>query len=303
MLPFTMYAIENTAISMGVFVSAEQQDIPSESKLFLANRIKKAVASSGYTDNNPTGRFAVVATCDILSKDVAPTTPPRLSTKLEVSFMVVDLIENKIFDSCESTVSGMGTNETKTFNSAFQKISSTNKSLSDLLNRAQYKILQYYTNSCSAIIREAETLADMDEYDKAIFSLTSVPPVCAECYEKCQEIAITIYQKKIDTQCLQLLQNARSKWAAAPTSETASEIAEIIGQIDPRSSNYSEVEQFRNAISDKLSADAAHEWAFKMQKYNDNQKFKMSIVDACRSVGETFAENLQLPQVNLFKRK
>lgn len=298
-----MAAQENGAISLGTFVSGEANAIPAESETFLINRMKRIVAANGYADNKPTGRFALVATCDILSKDVAPVTPPKISLKLEVSFYVVDLIDNKIFDSCDMTVSGIGVNETKAYNSAFQKIQAQKKLVGGMLDKAKIEIMDYYTNSCPTIIREATTLADMGEYDKAIFSLTSVPDICADCHTQCQEMASAIYHEKIDDQCSRLLEQAKAKWAASPEASTATSIAGLLGQIDPRSRNYRQVIDFRQSVSDKLSADAAREWAFQMQKYADNQQFKKSIVDACKAVGVTFVQNFKIPQMNFFGRR
>lgn len=298
-----MLAQENGSISLGVFVSANNNAIPTESAKFLENKMKKAVAANGYADEKPLGRFALVATCDILSKDVAPTTPPKISQKLELTFYVVDIVNNKIFESCEITLSGIGINETKAFNTAFQKLQPQNTAISEMLAKAKSEILDYYTNSCPAIIREANTLADMGEYDKAIFSLMSVPDICVDCHKQSLSMASEIYHKKIDAQCKQLLEQAKAKWAASPNTATATQIADLLGQIDPRARNYADVEAFRQAVSNKLSSDAAREWAFQMQKYNDNQQFKMSIVDACRSVGEIFAKNFQIPQMNFFGRR
>lgn len=298
-----MSAQENGVISLGTFVSGEMKAIPTESETFLVNRMKKIVAGNGYADNKPTGRFALVAACDILSKDIAPVTPPKISLKLEVSFYVVDLIDNKIFDSCDMTVSGIGTNETKAYNSAFQKIQTQNKLISGMLGRMKIEIQDYYTNSCPTIIREATTLADMGEYDKAIFSLISVPDICADCHIQCQKMASEVYHKKIDDQCSRLLEQAKARWAASPDASTAISIADLLGQIDQRSRNYRQVIDFRQSVSDKLSADAAREWAFHMQKYADNQQFKRSIVDACKAVGVTFAQNFKIPQINVLGRR
>lgn len=300
--PILLYAGDAERIPLGAFVSNPNGEIPTEAANLLLNRMQKAIAADGFGDNDGLDRFAVVAKCDVLSKDIAPTTPPRVSQKLELSFIVVDIIENKIYESCEMTVSGIGTNETKAFGTAFQKVSPQNKDFKEMLSMAKTKIVDYYTNSCPAVMTTANTLAHNGEYDKAIFSLMSVPNVCADCFNQCQALASTIYQQKIDDQCSRLLEQAKSKWAASMTGTTAKEVAEIISQIDPRSTNFSQVESFRNSVSAKLAADAQRQWEFEMKKYDDNQQFKRSIVDACREVGVTFAKNFQIPQVNVFKR-
>lgn len=297
-----LYAGETDAIALGSFVANEDSAIPTEAASLLQNRMQRIIAANGFADTQATGRFALVAKCDIIEKDIAPTTPPRISQKIELSFVVVDLIENKIYGGCDMTLSGIGTNETKTYSSAFQKVSTQNQQLNTLLSESKDKILSYYTNSCPQIMTEARTLASTGQYDKAIFSLMSVPPVCTECYNNCQQLASEIYQRKIDAECSRLLAQAKSKWAASQSDATAIEVAELISQIDPRAPGYPAVVEFRTSVSAKLAADAKLEWEFQMKKYDDNQQFKRSIVDACRSVGEIFAKNFQLPQINLFKR-
>lgn len=293
---------DNDYISLGAFVSNDAASIPEEAASLLKSRMQRVIAADGFADNQAPGRFALVAKCDVLEKDIAPTTPPRISQKLELSFVVVDLIENKVYGGCDMTVSGIGTNETKAFSAAFQKVSVQNRQIKTLLSEAKEKILDYYTNSCPQIQTEAKTLASTGQFDKAIFSLMSVPPVCTECYNSCQQLASEIYQRKIDAEGSRLLAQAKSKWAASQSGATAIEVAEIISQIDPRSSGYPAVVEFRTSVSAKLAADTKREWEFRMKKYEDNQQFKRSIVDACRAVGVTFAKNFQLPQINFFKR-
>lgn len=297
------YGAESDYVSLGAYVNvSNQQTIPTEAASLLTNRMQRAIAASGFADNQATGRFALVAQCDVLEKDIAPTTPPRISQKLELSFVVIDLIENKIYGSCEMAVSGIGTNETKAFSTAFQKVSAQNQQINTLLTEAKEKILDYYTNSCPQIQTEARTFASTGQYDKAIFSLMSVPAVCTECYNSCQNLAAEIYQQKIDDKCNRMLEQAKSKWEASQSGATASEIAGIISEIDPRASGFPAVIEFRNSVSAKLAADAQRQWEFQMKIYEDNQQFKRSIVDACRSVGEIFAKNFQLPQINFNKR-
>lgn len=278
-------------ITLGAYVDCESTSLPAEAASLLAGRIQRAIAANGFADTKATGRFALVAKCDVLEKDITPTTPPRVSQKIELSFVVVDLVDNKVYGGCEMTVSGIGTNETKAYTTAFQKVSAQNQQIKSLLSKTKEKILDFYTNSCPQIQVEAKAFASTGQFDKAIFILMSVPDVCSECYNNCRQLAGELYQQKIDIECNRMLAQAKSKWALSQTEATATAVADIIGQIDPRSTGYSEVVEFRKSVSSKLAADAQRQWEFQMKKYEDNQQFKRSIVDACRTVGEIFAKN------------
>lgn len=296
-------AVESKDISLGIYVENTPATIPAEAVSLLEGRMKKAVTANGFADNECAGRFALVAKCDIIERDVTPTTPARISQKLEISFAVIDLIESKIYGDCDMTVSGIGISETKAFSNAFQKVSAQNQLLKVLLETSKDKIMQYYRNSCPEIVSRAKTLASTGEFDKAIFSLMSVPDICSDCFAQCQTLASEIFMQKINNESIHLLEQAKNKWAADPTASTAKEVAVIISGINPRATNYNDVMTFRNNVSTKLAADAKREWDFKMRQYDDNQEFKLSIVAACRSIGEIFAKNFKLPPINFNRNR
>lgn len=302
LISLSVLADGNEMLSLGAYVQSNSQSIPSEAVSVLESRMRRAIVADGMVDDNAAGRFALIAKCDILDKDVIPSTPPRISQKLEISFAVVDILEDKTYGYSYITVSGIGTNETKAYSSAFQKISIQNSQLKDLLTESKEKILEYYSTSCPQILSQAQTLARTNRFDEAIFSLMSVPAICSDCHNQCRELAVEIYQNKIDTQCQTLLEQMKNQWALSSSAESASKIVEILNKADPRSNNYSEVIAFRNSVAAKLAADKKREWDFQMKQYEDNMAFKNSIVDACKSIGEIFAQNFKIPQINFIKR-
>ena len=288
-----------TGISLNAFVPSG--DIPAEACRNLENKLTRAIAANGFADNGYIDRFVLTAKVDVLSKDVVPSTPPRISQKLEVTFMVGDVIENKVYATSTVSLAGIGTNETKAFIAAFSRINPQQRELQAMLKEAREKILAFYTSNCDAIITNARTLCSMQKYDEAIFRLMSVPDVCRACYEKCQKEAVSIYQQKIDAEGAELLNQAKAAWMKQPDAAGAQEVAAIIGRIDPKAKNYNAVENFRNEVGSKLQADAKREWDFQMKQYEDRQAFKIkkhedeqelnrSIVEACRAIGVAFGE-------------
>lgn len=283
---FSQNSSDENRISLNALVADEV--IPSEACRNLENKLTRAIAANGYADNGYCDRFVLTAKVDVLSKDIVPSTPARISQKMEVTFMVGDVMENKVYSTCTVSLAGIGTNETKTFISAFSKINSNHKELQAMLVEAREKIVTFYTDHCDEIVRNAQTLADMQKYDEAIFRLMSVPNVCAECFQKCQSAASTIYSRKIDSEAVALLNQAKTEWMSHPNADGVQAVASIIGQINHQAKNYDEVVAFRHEVSSKLEADTKKEWDFQMKQYEDNQAFKRSIVDACKAIGVAF---------------
>ena len=273
-------------VSINALVADE--NIPEEATRNLENKLRRALTINGIADNGYAERFVLTAKVDIISKDIAPTTPPRISQKMELTLMVGDVVENKVYESCNLTLAGIGTSETKAFVTAFQKFNPQNEEIQSMLTTAKEKIVAYYTNNCDAIIQQAETLANMNKMDEAISQLVSVPNICSDCYQRCQDKASSIYIQKINSEGVVLLQKAKAEWMKQPDASGASIICGIITQINPKASNYNEIIKFRKEIENKLQADAKRDWDFQMKKYEDNQAFKRSIVDACQAIGVAF---------------
>lgn len=283
---FAQNLSDESRISMCAIVP--EGDIPAQAARNLETKLTRAIVTNGFADNGYADRFVLTAQVDITSKDVVPSTPPRVSQKMDVTFMVGDVVENKVYSTCTVSLAGIGTNETKAFISAFSKVNPKQQELQGMLQEAKEKILAFYTSHCDEIVTNARSLADMQKYDEAIFRLMAVPNVCSDCYKQCQEAAVSIYKQKVNTEGVALLNQAKAVWMKQPDASGAQEVASIISRIDPKSQNYSEVVAFRSEVSSKLEADTKREWDFKMQQYENNQAFKRSIVDACKAIGVAF---------------
>ncbi len=276
-----------------VFIYAivpEDVGIPAEASNNLETKLQRILTDNGIADKGYAERFVLTAKIDILSKDVVPSTPTRISQKLDITFMVGDVAENKLYEAYNIEVTGVGTNETKSFISAFSNIDPQQRELCEMLSKAKEEIVGYYTLHCDEIISRATTLEATNKYDEAIFQLLSVPYVCADCYLKCQETAQIVYVNKINHEGATLLNQAKAAWAAQPNSVGASEATLYISQIDPQSAGYPEVEALLNKIESKLKEDEKKEWELRLKQIEAEQVFKGSMVEACKSVGTAWAK-------------
>lgn len=289
-LPLVINAQETAYGGISIRAIVADDDIPATATKNIETKLQRALAANGIGDMDCTQRFIITAKVDVTSNDVVPSNPPRVSKKMDITLIVGDVIENKIYETCTITAAGIGTNDDKAFVSAFSRINPNNEELQSMLERAKAEIIGYYTANCSGIIANARSLAGQQKYDEAIARLMSVPDVCTECYKKCQNEAVEIYRKKLDNEFSALLNEAKNEWMHSKDAAAAAKVAEIISGIDPSWSGYSAVTALRNEISAKLSADEKREWEFKMKQYEDDQKFRQSIVDACRAIGVAWGE-------------
>lgn len=281
-------ATDDSRISINALVADEA--IPSEAVSILENKLVMALTANGFADNGYAERFVLTAKADVVSKDIVPSIPPRISQKIDITLAVGDIVENKVYSTYTMTTIGTGTNETKAFVSAFAKINPQKDELQNMLAKAKTKIVDYYTENTDEIINNAKALAAMQKYDEAIFRLMSVPNIYNKGYKDCQSAAVAIYQQKINHEAETLLAKAKNIWASSPNDTGAQQVAELISKINPKADNYQSVETFRKQVEDKLQDDAKREWEFLIKQYENNQAFKQSIVSACRDIGVAYGK-------------
>jgi hypothetical protein len=282
-------------------VMPENDNIPLEARNFIQTKLEQIITSNGMS-NRYSDRFVLTAKINVVSKDIVASTPARVSQKIEVTFLLGDVMENRIYGSYIMNLSGIGTNEVKAFISAFKSLNIKNEGLADMLADSKEKIVGYYADNGESIIKNAIALANTKEYDEAIYQLLSIPDVCGSTYTKAQEVVQKVYLKMINDDGFELYNQAKTEWMQHKDSTGASNIANIINKIDPQASCYGDVEKLRQDVSEKLEdiskqtkmeADlrAIREWNFKMKQYDDSIKYRNDALEARKAESIAWASH------------
>jgi len=319
-------------------IQPERNEIPREAAKQLENKMHQLITSNGVADTDPNGRFVITAKSFIVSKDIIGGAPQRVSQKIDFTFMIGDIIENKVFESYTFSAIGIGINENKSYINAITKIKTNSPQFTTFTDKAKEKIIQYYAARCEQIILEAKQQAANHEYQQAIYLLMQVPNIC-DCAEKCQNLMIEYYDAYTETTAAELLNDAKSKWASAPNADGAAMAADVIAQIPAGTKVQSELDALIAEINQKLREDEKRDWEFKMKEYEDEQarqkrEFNLRkqqqeadiayrdrqqaadneyrkkeqvdrderrrlLIDACRQVGVAFAQNYKPPVYNI----
>lgn len=252
-------------------VQPDRNEIPSEAGKQLERKMIQLLTSNGISSQDVNNRFIITAKADITSKDIVASTPQRVSEKIDLTFIIGDMVENKIFETITIPLIGIGTNENKSFISAINQVKPQKAELVEFLDHAKQKIVDYYAVRCSQIIKDAQKQARANNYDEAIYQLMLVPDIC-DCAKECQNLMIEYTIKRNNAQAAQLFNEAKARWAASPTSEGASDVADIIARIPAGTSSQKNVDALIKSINTKLREDEKREWAFKMKQYDDAQE-------------------------------
>lgn len=246
------------------------EHLPAESSKLLETKLLQIVTANGIMDNEHISRFVITAKVNVISKDILVGPPQRISQKIDVTLMIGDIEEDKVYSSYTLSCVGIGQSLDKAYIAAFKNINPNNQKIKQFIEDGKEKIIQYYELHCRDIISEAKKLASTNQYEQALLMLTSIPNVCEDCYNDCADIASELYVDMINVRGAELLRKAQSAWSKNPTREGAKEATRLLSQINFASNCQKEVSSLMHDITEKMKEIDNREWEFKMQQYKDD---------------------------------
>jgi len=275
---------DNQRLSIGVWIPEQIEGLTPGAYNILENKLNQIITTNGLGDT-PNARFIMSANVVVLTKDITPTAPAMHVFTLDVTFYIGDGFEGKSFATHNITVKGVGENETKAYISALRGIKANDPAFKLFIDKGKARILAYYETNCDYIIKQAKTLALTNEYDQAIWLLTSVPSVSTNCFDKAMSAVAPIFKEKIDLECKQKLTKATNVWNAGQSWDAANEVGEILSTINPNSTCYGEINSLANKISKRIFEVDKKEWKFKVDSESGLQK---DLIKAYRDIGVAY---------------
>lgn len=310
--------IDSKRISIGI-VLYEDNTLPSEVQSLLLTKMKQLVSNSELVDDGLTDRFVLTAKVNVMAKDIVPTTPIKVSQTISLTLFIGDFIGNRVYSSYSLELTGVGGNETKSYIEAIKRMPIDSYEIRNFIETGKKKIINYYADNCSNIIRDADNQVRLGNYEEAIAQLVSIPSICEQCYMIAIDKAMAINDERMDNETSLLISKAKTIWMLNENYAGATNAMDILLKINPLSKSYSKVEELVNTISAKLrKIDQKQEeterknWEFKMKQYKDNLELDRmketnntmllsKLISAAESVGRSFFSNKKSNTTNIIK--
>lgn len=215
-------------ISLTPIVPDELDHIPANARKLLTNKLGNVAAKNGLGGSATNPRFVITANVDILNKDITATAPPKTSLTLSVTFYIADVVAKQVFASTQMEVKGVGDNDTKAYTSALDKIAPQNPQLRAMIEQGKNKIIEFYNSQCDFILKDAQSKADMKQYEMGLYILSSVPSICKECYDKAMSLIPAMYKEYTDYKCMENINQAQAYWAKRDYDNALRFVAQIL---------------------------------------------------------------------------
>ena len=278
-------------IAIKAYVPKDLGDLTPKAQKALKGRLERIITKNGIGGSSYDNRFVLTAKVVELSKDKVPTTPPVYNYGLEVTLLVGDAVEGTLFASHVIEVKGAGNTYNSAYMKAVKRIKDRNPEYQDFLDEAKTKIIEFYNSKCDFYLKEAESLTSQDQFEAAIATLTSIPEVCKECYDKAMVAVGPVYKKQIDKACKILMLEANNAWSTGQDVAAAENASASLGKIDPNSSCYSDAQSLASIIAKRVKELDQREWAFKLKEQQDDVNIRKAEIKAARDIGVAYGEN------------
>jgi tetratricopeptide (TPR) repeat protein len=264
-------------VALMAFVPDQADGIPTSARQLLQNKMQQIAVQNGIGGSGANPRFCIVPSVNVISKEITPTAPPMQAVNLEVTFYIVDAATQSMFSQASISVKGVGQTEDKAYIAGLKNINPKAGQFKGFIETGKTKIIEYYNSQCDVIMKGAQALAGQKKYEEALAALLSVPDVSRECFDKCMTLSIDIYKEYANYKCTEYMSGAKAAWAAMNTEKAA----EFLGKITPDMECYPQAVQLNDEIKQKMLADGANAWTFKMKQYDASvEKDKLMIQSA-----------------------
>ncbi len=267
-------------------------DLPDYAKKALEHKLIQITTQNGF--GSISGEIALTANVITTDKQVTGTIPAQYVVSLEVSLIVVNVLEGTIINEIAVPLKGIDKAENRAITMAFNNLNPRSPAIRNFMNQCRKKIIDYYTTRIPALTAKAKSLADRTEYDQALAVLASVPESVDE-YPAIADQMVAIYMKKIDKDGTAFLQNAKAKLAQHDLEGALNELT----RIDPSSNCFAKATEMIDAIKQEADEKEKAELEREMQqleaekeaqqKAQENQVMLEKLrIEAAKKAGENY---------------
>lgn len=267
-------------VALAAFVPDQAEGIPTSARQMLQNKMQQIAIQNGIGGAGSSPRFFIVPLVTVLSKEITATAPPMHAMNLEFTFYIVDAVSKSIFSQTTISAKAVGQTEDKAYIAALKNLNPKAGQFKGFVETGKTKIMEYYNSQCDVVMKGAQALAGQKKYEEALFNLLSVPDVCRECFDKCMDLSVEIYKQYANYKCTEYMSGAKAAWAAMNSDKAA----EFLGKITPDMECYPQAVELTEQITQKMLADGANVWTFKMKQFDANVDKEKLMIEAGKEV-------------------
>jgi hypothetical protein len=266
----------------------------------LTSKIRQAVTLNGMTGGTRYSNFCIVANLVETSKHATGGIRPLIAVTTSLELSVSNSRTGDSFGSTFINLSGAGQNAKAAYMASISSLNPQNTALQSFLKATKKKMVSYYEGQTNNIIRQAKSLSTSQDFEQAMYLLTSIP-TCINNYDAVESAILSTFQTYLNQDCTSKINKARQAWNASQDREGAKIAGAYLAAVNPAAQCHDEAMELADEIHERIGEE--WEWAKDLKEFGKEMarsgvELEKMRIEAARAIGEAYAENQQ-PQVTI----
>ena len=276
-----------------IVIPDQAVELSPMAKSQLTSKIRQAVTQNGMAGGTRFSNFCIVANLVETSKNLTSGLRPLVTVTMGLELYVANTRTGDKFGSTSLNLSGAGQNEKLAHMASISSLNPQNTALQSFMKATKKKIMSYYDGQTNNIIRQAKSLITKQDFEQAMFLLTSIP-TCINNYDDVEAAILSTFQTYLNQDCAGKINKARHAWNASQDREGAKIAGAYLAAINPAAQCYDDAMELADEIRERIGEE--WEWAKDLKEFGKEMarsqvELEKMRIEAARAIGEAYAEN------------
>lgn len=277
-----------------IVIPDQAVELSPMAKSQLTSKIRQAVTQNGMAGGTRFSNFCIVTNLVETSKNLTSGLRPLVTVTMGLELYVANTRTGDKFGSTSLNLSGAGQNEKLAHMASISSLNPQNTALQSFMKATKKKIMSYYDGQTNNIIRQAKSLSTKQDFEQAMFLLTSIP-TCINNYDDVEAAILSTFQTYLNQDCAGKINKARHAWNASQDREGAKIAGAYLAAINPAAQCYDDAMELADEIRERIGEE--WEWAKDLKEFGKEMtrsqvELEKMRIEAARAIGEAYAENL-----------
>lgn len=255
----------------------------------LHSKLERIVTQYGISSSNgESSSFIITAHPVVLNKETTATVPPATAIEILLTLYIGNAEDGTIFSSYGVNLKGVGSSLEKAYVSAFNRININDEGIKNAIQEGKKRIIQYYLENGSTLLKKAESSASLGDYDQAYRILLQVPSICPQ-YDEAQSLLLTLVGRQYENENMTVLSKAKGEWSSDPTEVGAQKATETLQKIECASpAIISEVNKLMAEMSKVIQKNTADKLALQKAAAENEHEEKLAAIAGAAKVAAAY---------------
>ena len=261
----------------------------------LESKIQHLVTNYGVSGEGYTNNFVIYPTYEIYDHTEVEGMKNVHVIEAKFNLFVKEINSGKIFGSYNESIKGDGYSKAKAITKSISKISTSNREVNAFMDEVKNNIIKFYTLNCPRILGDADTAIKMQEYQKAIGLLYSIPKEVSTCYKDIQQKQVIAYNGYINNQCTSGITQVKASLAKKDYNNALY----TLSNINPQSSCYNEALNLIANVETRIDAQDQERLKEAKERRKENQDMERERLQSLTDIAKAYYNSK--PQTIVYK--